>query len=179
MKNRKAIPPLAKPRIVKHGLIFWHIAIFGLGIIGPGIFGLGIFGLGIFGPGMASASETITVTIKGSDQGEIFASLFTKPGNADIHFTDTDAIRQWRGQPNADGTISFAISDINDGIYAIAAFQDQDGDGALSSNIVGMPTEKYGFSNDARGYFGPPDFKNAAFQIENNRATVPLIIALK
>jgi uncharacterized protein (DUF2141 family) len=165
MKTRTATTPLANPRIVKHGLIFWHIAISCIGIFG--------------GTAIASASQDITVTIKGSDHGEIFASLFTESTDPDIHFTDTDAIRRWRGQPNADGTISFVISDIDGGSYAIAAFQDEDGDGALSRNIVGMPAEKYGFSNHARGYFGPPDFKDAVFQIENNHATAPLVIELK
>ena len=60
------------------------------------------------------------------------------------------------------------------GEYAIAAFHDEDRDGDLNTNLLGMPTEGYGFSNEARGTFGPPGFDAAAFTIKagENRPAV-------
>lgn len=48
------------------------------------------------------------------------------------------------------------------GRYAIAVFQDITGDGKMHTNLIGMPAEPWGFSNDARGFMGPPRFDDAA-----------------
>jgi len=47
---------------------------------------------------------------------------------------------------------------------AVAVFQDLDGNGLLSKNAVGIPSEPYGFSNGARGLFGPPTFEAATLR---------------
>jgi uncharacterized protein (DUF2141 family) len=39
----------------------------------------------------------------------------------------------------------------------------------MDFNLVGMPLEGYGFSNDATGTFGPPDFDGAAFRVKAGR----------
>ena len=45
--------------------------------------------------------------------------------------------------------------------FAVSAFLDSDGDGELSRNLVGIPSEPYGFSNSARSITGPPSFEAA------------------
>lgn len=57
------------------------------------------------------------------------------------------------------------VSDLPPGKYAVAAYVDNNRNGRLDKNFLGMPTEIYGFSNNARGMFGPPDFSEAAFEI--------------
>ena len=44
---------------------------------------------------------------------------------------------------------------------AIAVYQDSNSDGELNRAVFGIPTEPYGFSNDARGQMGPPSFSDA------------------
>lgn len=56
------------------------------------------------------------------------------------------------------------FDDVPEGQFAIKAFHDEDVDGRLSCGLMGMPKERYGFSNNARGLFGPPSFKDAAVQ---------------
>lgn len=55
------------------------------------------------------------------------------------------------------------FEDIPPGTYAIGAIHDENMNGRLDTNRLGMPTEGYGFSNDARGLFGPPSFSAASF----------------
>lgn len=43
------------------------------------------------------------------------------------------------------------------GVYAVALFHDENGNGHLDTNALGIPTEGYGFSNNPTLYFGPPD----------------------
>jgi uncharacterized protein (DUF2141 family) len=40
---------------------------------------------------------------------------------------------------------------------------DVDDDGHLDKNILGIPTEGYGFSNHAMGKYGPPEWIQASF----------------
>lgn len=53
------------------------------------------------------------------------------------------------------------------GLWAFAFIHDADDDGRLDTNLFGVPTEGYGFSRDASGTFGPPDFEDAAVRTSN------------
>jgi len=50
------------------------------------------------------------------------------------------------------------------GTYGISAFHDQNDNHKLDTNVIGVPSEDYGASNNARGVFGPPSFDDARFE---------------
>jgi uncharacterized protein (DUF2141 family) len=56
------------------------------------------------------------------------------------------------------------------GRYAVMAFHDRNADTKLNTSFVGMPTEVYAFSRDARGVFGAPKWEAASFQLEADTA---------
>lgn len=47
------------------------------------------------------------------------------------------------------------------GEYAVSVHHDANGNGVVDKNPLGIPTEPYGFSNDARGTLGPPGWREA------------------
>ncbi|MEM8936653.1 MAG: DUF2141 domain-containing protein [Pseudomonadota bacterium] len=49
--------------------------------------------------------------------------------------------------------------------YAVSIIHDEDENGKLSLGFLGIPKEKYGFSNGAKGRFGPPDYEDAVIDI--------------
>lgn len=51
------------------------------------------------------------------------------------------------------------------GEYAIAIYHDKNTNGKLDTNFLGIPKERYGFSNNARGRFGPASWEAARFQV--------------
>jgi uncharacterized protein (DUF2141 family) len=51
------------------------------------------------------------------------------------------------------------------GRYAAIAIDDENDDGRLDVNALGVPTEGYGFSNNARGFLGAPSFEAAAVTV--------------
>ena len=55
------------------------------------------------------------------------------------------------------------FEDIPAGTYALAVVHDQNMNGKLDTNLLGIPTEGYGFSNDAKGVLGAPSFSSASF----------------
>jgi uncharacterized protein (DUF2141 family) len=58
------------------------------------------------------------------------------------------------------------FEDIPRGRYAIAVVHDENMNGKLDINFLGIPTEGYGFSNDAKGALGAPSFSAASFQYD-------------
>jgi uncharacterized protein (DUF2141 family) len=56
------------------------------------------------------------------------------------------------------------LPDVEPGTYAIALLHDEDDDGALDRDFLGLPREGFGFSNDAATSFGPPSFHDASFR---------------
>ena len=64
------------------------------------------------------------------------------------------------------------FADIPPGQYAIAAFHDKNENEKLDANMLGIPTEAYGFSTNARGTFGPPGFEAISFMVESTPLTL-------
>ena len=58
------------------------------------------------------------------------------------------------------------FEDIPPGTYAMAVIHDANMNGKLDTNLLGIPTEGYGFSNDAKGLLGAPSFSAASFQYD-------------
>jgi uncharacterized protein (DUF2141 family) len=79
--------------------------------------------------------------------------------------------------PPKNQQVAFTISDLAPGTYALAVIHDQDGNGKLSSNAVGYPIEKFGFSNNPKVYFSPPSFEKAAFPL--GKTPIKVAISLR
>ena len=75
--------------------------------------------------------------------------------------------------------IIIKLDDIEVGKYAIAVFQDENSDGKMNTNFMGKPKELSGFSNDAKGDFGPPEFNDASFDVFNDKSTKLVIHLMK
>ena len=58
------------------------------------------------------------------------------------------------------------FEDIPPGKYALAVVHDENMNGKLDTNWLGIPTEGYGFSNDAKALLGAPSFSAASFQYD-------------
>jgi uncharacterized protein (DUF2141 family) len=61
------------------------------------------------------------------------------------------------------------FNEVRPGIYGISAYHDENKNGKLDTNVVGMPTEDYGASRDARGTFSAPSFDDAKFKYVSGR----------
>jgi uncharacterized protein (DUF2141 family) len=72
--------------------------------------------------------------------------------------------------------IATMIEGLPAGRYAIKAFHDIDGDGQMSSNPFGMPTEPFAFSNNAKGAMGPATWADAAFDVKFGGTKISITI---
>lgn len=62
------------------------------------------------------------------------------------------------------------------GTYAISLFQDENENSKLDTAAFGIPTERFGFSNDAEGVMRPPSYDKCCFTFADNQT---LVIHLK
>ena len=69
------------------------------------------------------------------------------------------------------------FEDIALGTYALAVIHDENRDGELATNLMGVPMEGYGFSNDAKATLGAPSFEAASFSY--NGQSLKMTIALQ
>jgi uncharacterized protein (DUF2141 family) len=68
--------------------------------------------------------------------------------------------------PISGGSAIATFEDVPAGPFAVSVYHDENGDGKMDTNLVGIPSEDYGFSADASGVFGPPSFEEASLELE-------------
>jgi len=106
--------------------------------------------------------------------GTVACALFESPAGFPIEYlryaTNIMVIKIRKTQARCD------FLDIPPGKYALAVIHDENMNGKLDTNLMGIPKEGYGFSNDARSLLGPPSFSAAGFQY--NGQNLELTISL-
>lgn len=96
--------------------------------------------------------------------GTVACALFDSPDGFPIEFlhdaTHIMVIKIRAEQARCD------FLDIPPGTYALAVIHDENMNGKLDTNWIGIPTEGYGFSNDAKTLLGAPSFAASSFPYE-------------
>jgi uncharacterized protein (DUF2141 family) len=83
---------------------------------------------------------------------------------------------KWRIVEEVKSTSTKIDMPFPEGVYAVAVFQDLNENGKLDKNWMGVPTEPYGFSKDARGTFGPPSFSESSIEYNSKNTFFDLTL---
>jgi len=111
-----------------------------------------------------NAQVTLTIVIK---------SLENSKGTIYLDFRDgKDKSLKHYSQKIIDNQCKIVVDNLSPGKYSFKYFHDENNNVELDTNILGIPKEGYGFSNDAEGKFGPPDFEETVFEIIDNATIV-------
>lgn len=108
------------------------------------------------------ATTTLKVNVEGieSNQGQVLATLCKKEEFLKSKCEYSGAVKL---ENNSEHVIVF--ENVKLGEYALQLFHDVNNDFKLQTNVMGIPTEPFAFSNNAKGKFGPPKFEQAAFEV--------------
>jgi len=123
-----------------------------------------------------SQNGEIVINISGlrSDKGKCLLYLFNNkkgfPNDAG------KAINTAKGSI-LNGKATIVLKDIPDGEYAIGVIHDENGNGKMDTNFLGMPKEGVGVSNNAKGHFGSPSYEDSKFRL--NRKSLIMTITIK
>lgn len=111
------------------------------------------------------ASVTFTFEV-GAPTGQVMVALFDSEAAYD---GDGAPVRQAMIEVTGP-TAEVRFADLPAGPYAARMFHDVDGDGQMAVNPFGLPTEPYGFSNNAVGNMGPASWERARFTVAGDTA---------
>jgi uncharacterized protein (DUF2141 family) len=105
-------------------------------------------------------THTVTVTVVGAKHNQHY--IYLQMVDAEGH------IVQRTREPLFDNKAVFTLKDVPSGEFAISTFHDENGNEKLDTKMFGIPSERYGFSNDAVARYGPPELEEQLFTIEAN-----------
>lgn len=114
---------------------------------------------------------TVAVSQLRSNEGRVGCALYK---SAEGFPTDPSKATQmrWCSIENKGATCSF--EPVPAGTYAVGCFHDENGNGKLDKNFLGIPKEGTVVSNHAKGSMGPPPFDKAKFSLSGAPLTLDL-----
>lgn len=111
--------------------------------------------------GALAAELQLSVADGPATQATLYVALFD---SADGYTADKALASQTA--PMRAGGAQIVFRGLPPGRYAVRMFADENGNAKLDTNLMGMPTERYGFSNDAKGNRAAPAFDAAAISVD-------------
>ncbi|OWY23524.1 DUF2141 domain-containing protein [Sphingobacteriales bacterium UPWRP_1] len=112
---------------------------------------------------------TITVQQLTNTTATIYIAVYNK---AEGFGQNTAIYRGAQVTPNGKNSATAVIPDLAYGTYAVALFQDVNGNGKLDTGFFGIPKEPYGFSNNFKPVFSGPTFEKCRFNYSEQNALV-------
>ena len=110
------------------------------------------------------ATGALVIVVSGlrSDKGEVGCALFSAAGGFPLDVSGARVF--W--QPARRAGVECRFEGLAAGTYALAVSHDLNGNRRTDRNLVGIPTEAWGVSNEVRPRLRAPRFSEAAFQID-------------
>ena len=120
-------------------------------------------------PVLAEPELQVEFTNLNAAKGNLYIALYDQ---ADA-FMQIDRVRSQKIVPvTQKGTLKISLGNFPPGKYALSCFHDLNGNGKLDTNWLGIPSEPYGFSNNARPQFRAPKWAEAAFDLSGAGGTI-------
>jgi uncharacterized protein (DUF2141 family) len=117
----------------------------------------------------AAATElTVTVENVRYTNGTIRLGVFDSPAT----WLDGDRAMKRAAVPATQPTTTIRIEDVKPGIYAVATFHDENNNGKHDRNLLGVPTERFGFSRNPTVVLSAPSFDECKVEIPAAGATI-------
>ena len=110
----------------------------------------------------SGGSGTIILKVTGlrSEKGQVKIAVFN---SSETWLGDHPA---YNATIDVDGqSVTWRLNDVPYGDYGIAVFHDENKNGKMDKNLLGIPLEPYGFSNNQRVNFGAPKWDKSKFAV--------------
>ena len=119
---------------------------------------------------LVRAQSTLVVTVRDikNKNGDILIGLY----DSTSHFPRKVATGKVAKVTDEEMKITFA--DIKPGNYAVSVLHDENQNKDLDTNMLGIPKEGYGFSNNVTGIVGPPSFRKARFHVPAGNSSITI-----
>ncbi len=124
---------------------------------------------------LQNQSETLIVTVSNlkDKNSPVYLAIYN---NSQNFGKEEGMYKGAKGNPNGKSTVDIQILDLVPGTYAIAIYQDTNGNGKLDTGFMGIPKEPYGFSNNFRPMFSGPTFEKCSFKFSGKTTNIHIEI---
>jgi uncharacterized protein (DUF2141 family) len=117
----------------------------------------------------------VTVLNIRNGTGTVDCALFDAPKGFPVDVLQSAMRLVAMKVPNTEARCDF--EDVPSGTYALVVLHDENMNGKLDTNWLGIPKEGYGFSQNAKASFGAPSFSDASFAYDGE--TLAMTITLR
>jgi uncharacterized protein (DUF2141 family) len=123
-------------------------------------------------PAFSEPLSTVLIEVSGfkNTRGTLNCRLFTKAAD----FPDGEGIVTVR-VPITGPNTSCSFSNVEPGTYAVAVVHDENGNGKLDKNFVGVPSEGYGVSNNKTYALSAPKWAESSFTLGTTESKALLV----
>jgi uncharacterized protein (DUF2141 family) len=120
-------------------------------------------------PAPPQATSALTVRIVGlrNANGKIRLFLTRDSKPVESRLVDIDAQTL---------TANTVFDKLPQGVYSVTVYQDENMNGKMDTNFVGMPVEGYGASNNPAKRMGPPDPAETNFLLNQPESTIEITL---
>jgi uncharacterized protein (DUF2141 family) len=119
-------------------------------------------------PSPPAGSIRVIVGNLRSTKGLVGVALFS----SDRGFPDKqERAREGLSVP-ADGNCEVVFSNVPYGTYAVSVLHDENVNGRMDKNFIGIPKEGFGASNNPKIRRGPPSFSESRFTVEKREVAL-------
>ena len=125
-----------------------------------------------FAQGAPAANLAVTIENIRDSRGQVLVGVFDSAAAFPKQVYQGQSVPA--SQRDADGIVRISFTGLPAGTYAVSAVHDRDENGKLTTNLLGIPTEPYGFTGRGSGLFGPPAFDDVSFSLPAGGAAVTI-----
>ena len=117
-------------------------------------------------PAVSESTGNLIINISGFPSSDGFAMVALHNSEESYEGGEVSAIAKTKIMV-VDRKVQVVFTNLPYGWYGVSLYHDENGDGQMDKNAMGIPKEAYGFSNNAKGFFGKPDYKDIMFQLNS------------
>jgi uncharacterized protein (DUF2141 family) len=117
-------------------------------------------------PAASAATGILIVNISGFPNSDGFAMVALHNSEESYKGGGTSAVAKTKTMV-VDEKVQVVFTNLPYGWYGISLYHDENANEKMDKNAMGIPKEAYGFSNNAKGFFGKPSYKDVVFQLNS------------
>ncbi len=121
----------------------------------------------------SASAGTLKINIDGMEniKGNVMLAIFD---HADFFPSKTERAVTTAMSAVVSETMTITVADLPPGKYGLSVYHDENGNGEFDRNFMGVPSELYGFSNNVRGFAGPPEFEETLITVTDDQKTISI-----
>ena len=126
-------------------------------------------------PAASESTGNLIINISGFPSSDGFAMVALNNSEESYKGGENEAIAKTKIRV-VDQKAQVIFSNLPYGSYGVSLYHDENANEKMDKNAMGIPKEAYGFSNNAKGFFGKPNYKDVMFEL--NSAEMQIVINL-